>query len=195
MFAPVNNPCRMWMGSVQKFSTSVLCLKTAKGATPCYEGMVVNGNTCELISEPVAFKAKRIDPVKVEAFNEAMDRSGFRAMFPMIYATVEAESLGVSGGSARILWDYRKKFIQDYPQGVYYSALTNDSGDELVASAWQAIVVLNKYHSFPTWDSSGQYTGHKYKAFTKSETWTKIINSVKSGMKHYVPTDTFYVQV
>ena len=50
----------------------------------------------KLISEPKAFKAKRIDKAESKAFTDSLKESGFKDMFPVLYATCESTAGGVS---------------------------------------------------------------------------------------------------
>ena len=60
-----------------------------------YDGIRFNQEG-KLISEPKAFEAKRIDKAESKGFMDGLKASGFKDMFPVLYATCESTAGGVS---------------------------------------------------------------------------------------------------
>ena len=77
---------RIYLGSKSVFSLSQLCLFVGDKTYRYYDGMMLDGGGV-LTSPPKPFHALRMDKDQSTALAEGVKTSGFKDMFPLLYAT------------------------------------------------------------------------------------------------------------
>jgi hypothetical protein len=89
-----------------------------------YDGIRFNQEG-KLLSEPKAFEARRIDKAQSKAFTDGLKASGFKDMFPVLYATSQ---LPDSGTSLDRHWDddlQDSEYAHRWPETIEYFKYTH----------------------------------------------------------------------
>jgi hypothetical protein len=116
-----------WLGSRSIMSMSQLTIKTPHGTYLYYDGIRFN-QAGELVSTPQPFEAKRIDKAESKGFTDNLKVSGFKDMYPLLYATCTPPEGG------RTIERFWKDYIQDADH----------------ADVWPSIIEFFKYDT--RWD-------------------------------------------
>ena len=138
-----------------------------------YDGIRFN-QAGELVTKPQGFEAKRIDKDASKLLMDAVKESGFKAMFPVLYATAQAEDYDNPFTSTR--W-------QDYIQDADY------------AHHWPEIVLWWKFDKRWYLPQTG---GHKYGVVemgTAKTCWARMMAQVKSNMYDTIRTEVTRLDV
>jgi hypothetical protein len=84
-----------YIGNKSIMSLSQLTITTPEGVYLYYEGIRFNGDK-KLDSKPKAFEAKRIDKAESKEFTDGLKASGFKDVYPLLYATCTPSEGGQS---------------------------------------------------------------------------------------------------
>lgn len=152
--------------TIRKFGRSTVCVSTAAGWTPYYDGITLNPDGT-LKGDPEPFRAKRVDKDRTRAFAQELKDNGFKGVFPLLHASVDME---------------RYNFYKDV-----YTRLAEGTPED-----WADIIGAYKFTQDWRRDETGAYK-RVYVARTPKETWALMMRDAKARMFEIVPTDTFYV--
>lgn len=175
---------RLSICRARKFSISTTVVGTIRGWARYHDGMLLRPVTdpayagWELLTDPVPFKARRLDPVQVADLNASLQESGFKAMFPLLYDAQTLEDM--DNLYFNDLWSaLRDRYPMDPDRPL---AALQDSNS---ADLWGDIVAMHKFFK-PNWHA-------KPEARTRSQTWTNLMAARKERMYHNVDTDTLFI--
>ena len=158
-----------WLGSKSVMSLSQLTITTPGGIYLYYDGIRFNGDGT-LDSKPKPFAARRIDKSESKELAEAVVLSGFKDMYPVLYAT----STPPEGGQSM---PHRWK---DYLQDADY------------AHNWPEIIEYFKYDK--RWNT---YTGQRewHELDNAKACWARMMAKAKEGMYNNVTTEVTRLDV
>lgn len=95
-----------WLGNKSVMSLNQLTIKTPSGTYLYYDGIRFNAEG-QIVSTPKPFEAKRIDKSESKGFTDSLKVSGFKGMYPLLYATCTPPE---NGQSMPRMW---KDYMQD----------------------------------------------------------------------------------
>ena len=75
-----------WLGSKSVMSLNQLTITTPSGLYLYYDGIRFNAEG-QIVSTPKPFEAKRIDKSESKGFTDSLKVSGFKDVYPLLYAT------------------------------------------------------------------------------------------------------------
>lgn len=138
-----------------------------------YDGIRFN-QAGELVTKPQGFEARRINKDDSKAFMDSVKASGFKAMFPVLYATAQAE---------------------DYESTLITSRWTDYLADADYAEQWPEIVRWFKFdkHWYPS--PTG---GHKHGVVemgTAKTCWARMMAMAKQDMYDTTRTEVTRLDV
>ena len=131
-----------------------------------YDGITFDGEG-NLISEPRTFEARRINKVESKEFMDGIKTSGFKGMFPLLYATAPLEAVSFIAG-------FRN---------------TPDLTDPDDADHWSAVVQKAKVEQVGKWDN---VAGHKWIWVERDDAkgaWSRIMKEYKRAMYDTIATE------
>lgn len=131
-----------------------------------YDGITFDGEG-NLISEPRTFEARRINKVESKEFMDGIKTSGFKDMFPLLYATAPLGGVHYIGG-------FRN---------------TPDLTDPDDADHWAAVVQKAKVEQKGVW---GAAAGHKWEWVeidNAKGAWSRIMKDYKRFMYETIGTE------
>ena len=102
-----------WLGKKSIMSLSQLTITTPSGSYLYYDGIRFNGDGI-LASKPEPFGAKRIDKPESKGFTDGLKVSGFKDLYPLLYATCTSPEKGQS------LPRYWRDYMQDAGHADYW---------------------------------------------------------------------------
>lgn len=151
-------PFRPYIHAHSVFSLSQTCMTVVNKTYKYYDGMEFN-DFGDLLTAPARFEAMRIDKADPTAFQRELKESGFKDMFPVLYATAPAERVVTtwSGPSLRnrltstIYADdwldivSESKHVMRWRNGSYGA---DESGD--AKACWAAIMATAKTDMYVT---------------------------------------------
>lgn len=140
--------------------------QTACNGYAYYDGITFDGEG-NLISEPKTFEAKRINKVESKEFLDGIKTSGFKDMFPLLYATAPLEAVSFIGG-------FRN---------------TPDLTDPDDADHWAAVIQKAKVEQVGLWETG---VGHKWiwKEIDNAKgAWSRIMKEYKRDMYDTIATE------
>lgn len=153
---------RASMGSVRYRNASQPCLNLPSGTYKYYDEMTLVQRDGEWTPvRPAPFSARVTDTDKLGAFNEGLKHSGFKKLFPLIYAGAEVE----------------QRWLCSHIESV----ITNSDFAEL----WPGLVAYYKWRTLYQMRSMSRVWG----ARTAKETWHAIINPIKRACTKTITTD------
>ncbi len=159
-------PFRPYIHTRSVFSLSQTCLTVGNRTYRYVDGMEFNAFG-ELLTAPARFEAVRLDKAESTAFQRELKESGFKDMFPVLYATATPPDTRLPQFTAR------------------GSRLRDRLTMECHANEWPEVVAAAKY--FMRW-SNGSYGAHEY-GDAKS-CWASIMSSCKTDMYVTLRSDT-----
>lgn len=108
-----------WLGSRSVMSMSQLSIKTPSGTYLYYDGIRFNQEG-HIVSTPKPFEAKRIDKAESKEFMEALKVSGFKDVFPVLYAMrpIPESNITIDRHWRRFLQD--SDYAQSWPEIIEY---------------------------------------------------------------------------
>jgi hypothetical protein len=152
---------RMHLGIRSVMSEKQFVVSTPNGMYLYYDGIRFNQHG-ELVSTPKPFEARRIDRLESKAFMDNIKKSGFKDVYPLLYAC----SPEPDGLSAQLrYWD---DYVQDAEQ----------------AHHWPHIISEYKYRK--GWDNGtyGYYEINDAKAC-----WSRMMSDAKHTMYNTIKTE------
>lgn len=151
------------------FSMSQLCVTSGSKAYRYYDGITFDAEG-RLVTDPIRFDAMRMDTEASKEFMDDIKTSGFKDMFPVLYATA-TPTTAYDGRRAHAL---RARLGHDYH-----------------ANEWPEIVAAAKYETRWTWDSATQSRGSRYveKGDAKS-CWEALMARAKSDLTRPIKSTT-----
>jgi len=183
-FRPGDKP-GMYVDTVRKMGVSTTALKTAHhGYVVAYDGMKLSADG-QVLTLLRTFKARRVNKDKSKAFDEALVASGFKQLYPMIYASVdESDVRGIS-------LDDRRKYADNFYsyEGFLQGLLTITNPTEEDMTLWRRVVANNKYDVQAIYDRATNQYIYKHEARTKQDTWTTMLYPARQSFYHIVDTD------
>lgn len=132
-----------------------------------YAGMVIDGNTGEILSELHPFKKIALDREQTKALTQGVKDSGFKAVFPMLWSSGEVQS------------DFN--MLRNH-------SLTYTITHAEEAEHWMGVVSRTSVRSM--W-VGGNRTLHK---LPKEVVWNDLMKHCKQAMYMHVVTDTYAIQ-
>lgn len=153
-----------WLGKKSIMSLSQLTITTPSGIYLYYDGIRFNGDGT-LASEPKPFEARRIDKEESKAFMDNLNVSGFRAMYPVLYATCTPPEKGQRMPRA---W-------RDYMQ------------DANSADMWPEIIEYYKYTL--SWNHTAGTREYVETYDDAKACWAQMMKLAKQGMYSIVKTE------
>jgi len=160
-----------YLHSVTQFGLRQICVTTfrpiAGQKTYRYYSHMQFDAEGNLLTDPAPFQRRGIDKFKSKAFIQALKESEFRAVFPLLYATVEKPNKT----------ELMNTRIPDAETLRFYLT-TPDK-----ASFWPTIVGRYKYHTYRT--SVINIGGER----TRAECWSAIMADAKRDMYKITNTD------
>ena len=108
-----------WLGSKSVMSLNQLTITTPHGTYLYYDGIRFNGDGT-LDSKPKPFEARRIDKAESKEFMEALKGSGFKDVFPVLYAMrpIPESTISIDRHWRRFLQD--SDYAQSWPEIIEY---------------------------------------------------------------------------
>lgn len=158
---------RMYIGSKSLFSISQLCLFVGDKTYRYYDGMTFDGEGV-LTSPQMPFQAKRISKAETKELADDIKSSGFKDMFPLLYATCQPS---------------------DNRMYVTSSSLIDILTVEYHANKWSELVATYKYSNDWGWHG-GVHTRKQEEVGNAGTCWSSIMNVAKTGMYHIVDSTT-----
>ena len=161
------------VGSRAAFGLSPLCVQRngwGGAAYIYYDGIDLNA-LGEVVSTPVAFKARRIDRTATKALADGMKEVGFKDMFKLLHATCTED---------------------DREEGRFFigGAMREVLISEHHANQWKSTVAR---HSFEMAGWSQATRTMSYRKRTATEVWSSIMASAKQDLYNDITTDVFCV--
>jgi len=152
-----------WLGSRSVMSMSQLAIKTPSGTYLYYDGIRFNAEG-QLVSTPQPFEAKRIDRDESKGFTDNLKVSGFKDMYPLLYATCTPPE-----GNRTI-----ERFWKDYIQDADH------------ADVWPSIIEFFKYDT--RWDNTTGKRGWVELDDAQS-CWARMMAKAKQNMYTTIRTE------
>ena len=133
-----------------------------------YDGMVFD-NDGVLLSERKGFEARRIDKAESAEFMRDVVESGFKDMFPLLYATTEYNS-------AAHFWS-----AHSAPKIVSRNDLSHE---------WASLVHIYKFRALRNWDSNtGQVIQAGIEIDDAKSCWKRLMAACKANMYKTIRTE------
>ena len=156
---------RMSIGTKIIMGVRQTVVRTKGGYYLYYDGIRFN-QAGELVTKPQGFEARRIDKDASKLLMDAVKESGFKAMYPVLYATAQAE--GYNGSY------FLPTRWQDYIQDADY------------AHYWPELVLWFKYDR--RWNPKAG--GREWHELDNAKTcWARMMARVKQDMYNNVATE------
>jgi len=156
-----------WLGNKSIMSLSQLTITTPSGIYLYYDGIRFNGDKT-LASEPKPFEARRIDRSESTEFRDNLKVSGFKDMFPVLYATCAPPE---GGQSIHMGW---KDYMQDADH----------------ADAWPFIVEYFKYD----WRWNHAQGAREWHELDNAQAcWARMMAKAKEDMYNTVATEVTHI--
>ena len=152
-----------WLGSKSVMSLNQLTITTPSGTYLYYDGIRFNGDGM-LDSKPKPFSARRIDKSESKGFTDNLKVSGFKDVYPLLYATCQPPE---GGQSIPRHW---KDYVQD-----------SNSAD-----TWPGIIEYFKYDT--RWN---HYIGQRewHELDNAQACWARMMAKAKQDMYNTVGTE------
>lgn len=131
-----------------------------------YDGMVIDGNTGEVVSEKYPFKKIGIDKEHSAEFMRGVKESGFKALFPMLWSNCDAP------GDFNMFREHSMTYTLTHAEE---------------AAHWAGIVSRNAFRTM--W--SGIRT---YEKLPKEVVWANLMKHCKQTMYKHIVTDIYAIQ-
>lgn len=158
-----------WLGSKSVMSLNQLTITTPGGLYLYYDGIRFN-QAGELVTEPQRFEARRIDKSESTGFTDNLKVSGFKDVYPLLYATSTPPE---GGQSIARMW-------KDYMQ------------DSNSADTWPEIIEYFKYDS--RWNHKiGQREWHELD--NAKACWARMMAKAKQDMYDTLRTEVTVIPV
>ena len=158
-----------WLGSKSVMSLSQLTITTPNGTYVYYDGIRFNGDGM-LDSKPKPFLARRIDKSESKGFTDNLKVSGFKDVYPLLYAICQPPE---GGKNIHRHW-------KDYMQ------------DPNSADTWPEIIEYFKYDS--RWNHRiGQREWHELD--NAKGCWARMTAKAKEDMYNIVETEVTRLDV
>jgi hypothetical protein len=153
---------RLYIGSKVVFGLSQTALFVGGKTYLYYDGMTFDAEGV-LTSVPHPFRARRIDKAETAELAEGVKSSGFKDMFPLLYATCQPT---------------------DTPVYVSRANLVDMLTSEQSANKWSELVATYKYTHMGGWNSQRHEVGNA------KTCWSSIMAVAKAGMYRIVDSTT-----
>jgi hypothetical protein len=152
---------RASVGSVRYKNLSQVCVNLPSGTYKYYAGMeLIRQDGQWMVAEPKQFLAKVRDTELSHKFDEAVKASGFKNLFPIIYANAQPEDR------------------------MYQPNVPDHITDAAFAEHWPGIIAYFKwYPAYYMRTMKRHWLEHD-----RAKTWTAIMNYCKKPMTKIVPT-------
>jgi len=149
-------------------SSNKVCVYYANGKEHVYyDGMVIDGNTGEMVSEKYPFKKIGIDKEQSAEFMQDIEESGFKAVFPMLWSNCDKPEEYLP---------YRSR------------SLIQTLTDPQHAEHWSGLVSRNSFRK--VWNAGAPV----YEKYPKQVVWRAIMKTCKSPMYKHIVTDIYAIQ-
>jgi hypothetical protein len=156
-----------WLGSKSVMSLSQLTITTPSGTYLYYDGIRFNGDGM-LDSKPKPFSARRIDKSESKGFTDNLKVSGFKDVYPLLYATCTPPE---GGQSIPRHW---KDYVQD-PD---------------FANLWPEIIEYFKYDT--RWNHVKG--GREWHELDNAQAcWARMMAKAKQDMYNNVTTEVTHI--
>ena len=158
-----------WLGNKSVMGLNQLTITTPNGVYLYYDGIRFNQEG-HIVSTPKPFEARRIDKAESKEFMEALKVSGFKDVFPVLYATCQPPK---GGRSIARMW-------KDYLQDADY------------AHNWPEIIEYFKYER--AYDYATHSHGGKEIDNAKA-CWARMMKQAKQDMYQTIATEVTRLDV
>lgn len=158
---------RLYIGSKNVFSVSQTAIFVGGKPYLYYDGMTFDAEGV-LTSSPHPFRARRIDKAETAELAEGVKSSGFKGMFPLLYATCQPT---------------------DTPTHVSRANLVGILTAEHHTNKWSELVATYKYTSTLGW-RGGVCHSSPTEAGNAKTCWSSIMAVAKAGMYRVVDSTT-----
>lgn len=158
-------PFRPYIHARSVFSLSQTCITVASRTYKYYDGMEFN-DFGELLTSPSRFEAVRINKEESTEFQRGLKESGFKDMFPVLYATATYDPTTTPWFGSRL----RDRLTM-----------------ECYANEWADIVADYKYVSLG-WRNGK--LGHNEREGGAKACWAALMATAKTGLHETVCSDT-----
>ena len=158
-----------WLGSKSVMSLSQLSVTTPNGIYLYYDGIRFNAER-QIASTPKPFEARRIDKSESTGFTDSLKVSGFKDVYPLLYATCQPP---VGGQSMPRMW---KDYLQDAD----------------FANLWPQIIEYFKYDTRWNPKAGGR---EWYELDNAKACWARMMAKAKEGMYNNVTTEVTRLDV
>ena len=158
-----------WLGSKSVMSLNQLTITTPGGIYLYYDGIRFNGDGT-LDSKPKPFSARRIDKSESTEFTDSLKVSGFKDVYPLLYATCQPPE---GGQSMPRMW---KDYLQDAD----------------FANLWPEIIEYFKYDTRWNPKAGGR---EWYELDNAKGCWARMTAKAKQDMYNSVATEVTRLDV
>ena len=152
------------IGTKSVQSLNQLTMRTPYGYYLYYDGMEFD-TTGRLLSRPLPFEARRINKLEVAEFTQGMEDSGFKDMYPVLYATTDPEDIGK-----------------------HFRPIETLFTDPDQAREWSVAIANHKYERQWNWVTGG----HNYETVERDDAkacWARMMKQAKSNMYDTIRTE------
>lgn len=158
-----------YVGTQTVFSMSQLCVMVGDKSYRYYGGITFDADG-KLTTEPDRFEALRMDTEASKEFMDEIKASGFKDMFPLLYATATPTTA----------YDGRRAHT-----------LRNCLGNDYHANEWPEIVAVAKYDTRARWNAStGGVNRNAVEKGDAKSCWESIMARAKSDLTRPVRSTT-----
>ena len=163
---------RITSKSVQ--SLNQLTMRTPYGYYLYYNGMEFDSHG-RLLSKPLPFEARRINKLETAEFMQSMEDSGFKDMYPVLYATADPEDINKHHRPIETLFT-----------------------DPDQARDWSIAIANHKYERKWDWSKSQgvvNYQGYIVERDNAKACWSRMMKQAKSNMYDTIRTEVTVIPV
>jgi len=161
-------------------SQSQLAVYTPKKIYRYYDGITFDADGVP--TTPLKpFRALRIDRDEVAELNQAMDESGFKEMFKLLWGAVTAEDCPSR-------WDYRAWHSLKDRTDVF-------SMPDTYAEQWREMVAYFAFDTETYWSTNTQKYDLRHIKRSPSGTWGALMSWAKHSMHKTIETEVFAIPV
>ena len=165
---------RMMIGTKVIMGVRQTVIRTGASIYLYYDGIRFN-QAGELVTKPQGFEARRINKADSKWFTDNVKASGFKGMFPVLYATAQAE---------------------DYETSRVTSRWTDYIADADYAGQWPEIVSWFKFDkSWHYAPATGNHTYGVHEMGTAKTCWNRMMAQAKQDMYDTIRTEVTRLDV
>lgn len=145
-------------------SLNQLTMSTPYGYYLYYDGIEFDSHG-RLLSKPLPFEARRINKLETAEFMQGMEDSGFKNMYPVLYATADPEDMNKNHRPIEELFT-----------------------DPDQAQEWSVAISAYKYETRGNWSASG-YSYNTVERDDAKACWSRMMKKAKSNMYDTIRTE------